>query len=117
VYVDLGLPVDDQHALTDIKSLLDSLDPFNHANPVFASPTALVMDSGFASSISSQGQMDAAVVDSLVKLGITEIDVLVAAGQTSPAIDTQQYGVTVNLIGADDSQELYDYLHNKHTPI
>jgi hypothetical protein len=114
VYVDLGLPMDDQNALSDIQSLLNSLDPFNNASPVFTSPTGLVMDSSFASAISNQqGYIDSSVINDLVQLGITEIDVLVAAGQTAPAIEYQQSGVTVNLIGADDiqSSDLYDYLH------
>jgi hypothetical protein len=121
VYIDLGLPVNDANALTDIKSLLNSLDPLNHATPVFDSSTtssALVMDSGIANSITTGGHMDASVIDGLIKLGITEIDVLVAAGQTAPTIDTSQSGVTVNLIGASDPSidpMLYDYLHNKHT--
>ena len=80
--------------------------------------SALVMDSGIANSITTGGHMDATVIDGLIKLGITEIDVLVAAGQTAPSIDTSQSGVTVNLIGASDPSIdplLYDYLHNKHT--
>ena len=121
VYIDLGLPVNDVNALTDIKSLLNSLDPLNHATPVFDSSTtssALVMDSSIANSITTGGHMDATVIDGLIKLGITEIDVLVAAGQAAPTIDTSQSGVTVNLIGASDPSIdplLYDYLHNKHT--
>jgi hypothetical protein len=120
VYVDLGLPVNDPHALTDVQSLLHSLDPLNHTTPVFDSgttTTALVMDSSIASAITNNGHIDASVISSLAAIGITEIDVLVAAGQTAPVIDTQQATVTVNLIGADDSQSLYDYLHNKHTPL
>jgi hypothetical protein len=50
----------------------------------------------------------------LEKLGITEIDVLVANGSSLPSSEIMTNdNIAVNLIGQDD--ELYDFLHNKHS--
>jgi hypothetical protein len=64
--------------------------------------------------IDQSGQFDIGVMAGLEKLGITEIDVLVADGSSLPSSEIMTNdNIAVNLIGQDD--ELYDFLHNKHS--
>jgi hypothetical protein len=122
VYVDLGLPINDVNALNDVKALLGTLESQNTTSGVFnhtlgAPATALVVNHTFADLISTNGTINAAVIDGLVSLGITEIDILFDAnlGNTPPLTQSGTIPgstVTVNYIGSEDP--LYDYLHLKH---
>ena len=124
VYVNFGLPADDANALDDVKTILETLLPDDTANKLFshgasAPATAIVVNEAFYSKLLSDTKIDQAVVDGLLKLGISEIDVLVPLDVSygGTASTTQQgtidgTNVTVNLIGMDDAE--YDYLHLKH---
>jgi citrate lyase gamma subunit len=118
VYIDAGLNINQPDVLTEIKSLLAALDPQDNTaffvDGLQPLTKALVLDSSIMSSLVNQsGQLHHVVLDVLEKIGINEIDVLVADSSSplNPVIDTNQ-SVAVNLIGQDD--ELYDFLHNKH---
>ena len=119
VYVDLGLPVNDLNALNDVKALLSTLESQNTSNAVFsnAKPTALVISDKLIDSISHNNAIDTAIIDGLLKLGITEIDVLLDANVSNvhlpPQSGTIAGSVTVNYIGSEDP--LYDFLHKHPT--
>jgi hypothetical protein len=122
VYVDFGLPTNDEAALNDVKLILSSLE--HPTNKVFSqddsSPaTALVVNELFYNNLLRDANVDQDVVDGLLKLGISEIDVLVPfdisgieATPQSSIIDGSTGTVTVNLIGTDATE--YDYLYLKH---
>ena len=124
VYVNFGLPEGDQNALNDVKTILETLMPQDPSNKVFsqgtnAPATALVVNDAFYETLLKDSKVDPSVVDGLLKLGISEIDVLVPQHITygGEATTTQSgsiggSSVTVNLIGMDDTE--YDYLHLKH---
>ena len=107
-----------------MKLILSSLE--HPTNKVFSqgdsSPaTALVVNELFYNNLLKDANVDQDVVDGLLKLGISEIDVLVPfeisgieATPQSSIIDGSTGTVTVNLIGTADA-ELYDYLHAKHS--
>ena len=121
VYVDFGLPANDTHALEDVKVILETLlqDPTNKvfSHDASSPATALVVNQAFYDSLLKDSRIDPAVIDGLLKLGISEVDILVPL-HFSDAQPTTQTGtiegtnVTVNLIGMDDAE--YDYLHLKH---
>jgi hypothetical protein len=123
VYVDFGLPTNDTAALNDVKAILATLDPQDTASRVFsdgvgAKATALVVNELFYNNL-LKDNVDQDVVDGLLRLGISEIDVLapsvisgIEATPLSSIIDGSTVTVTVNLIGTADAE--YDYLHLKH---
>jgi hypothetical protein len=119
VYIDSGFNVNEPDVLSEIKSLFETLDPQNDTSFFIdgsqLTTKALVLDSSIVTSLIDQsGQFDIGVMAGLEKLGITEIDVLVADGSSLPSSQIMNNDtVAVNLIGQDD--ELYDFLHNKHS--
>jgi hypothetical protein len=121
VYIDAGFSVNEPDVLTEIKSLFNALDPQNETSFFIdgsqSTTKALVIDSSIVTSLINQsGQFDTSLMAGLEKLGITEIDVLVADADKSslPSAEIMTNDtVAVNLIGQDD--ELYDFLHNKHS--
>jgi hypothetical protein len=124
VYVNLGLPLDDQNAMDDIRSVLDALDPSHIAKPIFGENTtaSLVIDNATAQAIAKAGGLDSVMVDALHQLGFNEIDVL------APSIDqghgnliqsgsalvaqTPSVPVEVKVIGQADpaTHDLHDHL-------
>jgi hypothetical protein len=120
VYVDFGLPTNDVNALTDVKAILATLE--NPTSKVFsdgvnAPTTALVVNKVFYDNLLKDATIDQDVVNGLLKLGISEVDVLVPqniSGIESTTLSSTIDGstVTVNLIGMDATE--YDYLHLKH---
>jgi hypothetical protein len=119
VYIDSGFNVNEPDVLSEIKSLFETLDPQNDTSFFIdgsqLTTKALVLDSSIVTSLIDQsGQFDVGVMAGLEKLGITEIDVLVANGSSLPSSEIMTNdNIAVNLIGQDD--ELYDFLHNKHS--
>jgi hypothetical protein len=119
VYIDSGFNVNEPDVLSEIKSLFETLDPQNDTSFFIdgsqLTTKALVLDSSIVTSLIDQsGQFDIGVMAGLEKLGITEIDVLVANGSSLPSSEIMTNdNIAVNLIGQDD--ELYDFLHNKHS--
>ena len=74
-------------------------------------------DSMLNSISTNNGLIDTSIIDGLLKLGITEVDVLVDAnlGNTNSILQSgtiEGSTITVNLIGIEDPQ--YDYLHLKY---
>jgi hypothetical protein len=106
-----------------VKAILATLDPQDTASRVFsdgvgAKATALVVNELFYNNL-LKDNVDQDVVDGLLRLGISEIDVLapsvisgIEATPLSSIIDGSTVTVTVNLIGTADAE--YDYLHLKH---
>jgi hypothetical protein len=125
VYVDFGLPTNDVNALTDVKAILATLEPQDATSKVFsdglnAPSTALVVNKFFYDNLLKDATIDQDVVNGLLKLGISEVDVLVPqhiSGLEPTTLSSTIDGstVTVNLIGMDDIE--YDYLHLKHNPV
>jgi hypothetical protein len=119
VYIDSGFNVNEPDVLSEIKSLFETLDPQNDTSFFIdgsqLTTKALVVDSSIVTSLIDQsGQLDLGIMAGLEKLGITEIDVLVANGSSLPSSEIMTNdNIAVNLIGQDD--ELYDFLHNKHS--
>jgi hypothetical protein len=76
-----------------------------------------VVNEAFYENLLKDTKVDPTVVDGLLKLGISEVDVLVPL-HLKDVQPTTQSGtidgstVTVHLIGMDDAE--YDYLHLKH---
>jgi hypothetical protein len=120
VYVDFGLPTNDVNALNDVKAILATLE--NPTSKVFsdgvsAPTTALVVNKVFYDNLLKDARIDQDIVNGLLKLGISEVDVLVPqhiSGIESTTLSSTIDGstVTVNLIGTDATE--YDYLHLKH---
>jgi hypothetical protein len=124
VYVDFGLPTNDTAALNDVKAILATLEPQDPASRVFsdglgAKATALVVNQHFYDNLLKDLNVDQDVVDGLLKLGISEVDVLIDSNLLSVEHTTLSgtivgSTVTVNLIGTDTGNAEYDYLHLKH---
>jgi hypothetical protein len=124
VYVDFGLPTNDTAALNDVKAILATLEPQDPASRVFsdgvgAKATALVVNQYFYDNLLKDLNVDRDVVDGLLKLGISEVDVLIDSdlfGVEHTSVSGTIVGstVTVNLIGTDTGNAEYDYLHLKH---
>ena len=124
VYVDFGLPTNDTAALNDVKAILATLEPQDPASKVFsdgvgAKATALVVNQHFYDNLLKDLNVDQDVVDGLLKLGISEVDVLIDSnlfGVEHTTLSGTIVGstVTVNLIGTDTGNAEYDYLHLKH---
>jgi hypothetical protein len=122
VYVDFGLPTNDANALNDVKAILATLEPQDPTSKVFINvdekATALVVNKHFYDNLLKDERVDHEVVNGLLKLGISEIDVLVpidlSGMDTTTTLSSTIDGstVTVNLIGVDNAD--YDYLHLKH---
>jgi len=80
--------------------------------------TALVVNQHFYDNLLKDESVDHEVVNGLLKLGISEVDVLIPANlsgtYTTTTLSSTIDGstVTVNLIGVDNAD--YDYLHLKH---
>ena len=122
VYVDFGLPTNDADALNDVKAILSTLEPQDPTSKVFINvgekATALVVNQHFYDNLLKDESVDHEVVNGLLKLGISEVDVLIPANlsgmDTTTTLSSTIDGstVTVNLIGVDNAD--YDYLHLKH---
>jgi hypothetical protein len=125
VYVDFGLPTNDMNALNEVKAILATLEPQDPTSRVFsdginAPSTALVVNKAFYDNLLKDATIDQDIVNGLLRLGISEVDVLVPQNisGTEPTTLTSTIDgstVTVNLIGMDDTE--YDYLHLKHNPV
>jgi hypothetical protein len=125
VYVNFGLPTNDENALNDVKAILATLEPQDPNSKVFsqgdhAPSTALLINKAFYDNLFKDSSIDRDVVDGLLKLGISEVDVLVPlhfkdVQPTSQSGTIEGTNVTVHLIGMDDAE--YDYLHLKHPVI
>ena len=124
VYVNLGLPVDDQNAMDDISAILKSLDLSSLAKPIFGENTtaSLVIDNATAQAIQSAGGLDQGMVTALHQLGFNEIDVLapsieqghsnlIQSGSALVA-QTPAVPVEVKVIGQADpaTQDLHDHI-------
>jgi hypothetical protein len=86
---------------------------------VGAKATALVVNQHFYDNLLKDLNVDQDVVDGLLKLGISEVDVLIDSNLLSVEHATLSgtivgSTVTVNLIGTDTGNAEYDYLHIKH---
>ena len=121
LYIDLGLPTSDTHAMRDIHDLLAALDPASHAlavdgdnNPIGVS---LLISSDMMHSLTQSGAgFNSADLTHLQHLGVTEISVLSADNGSSSfnsELDIKNAGFiatgavysalpTVQIIGADD---------------
>jgi hypothetical protein len=123
LYIDLGLPVNDAHAMADISQLLHSLDPANVATQLARNQNgdqvdiSLVISGSIASTIKGAGGFSAADLKHLENLGINEITVLNAADDITDTnmmnSEVVAQGVLplpdVKLIGVLDP--MYDQLH------
>jgi hypothetical protein len=90
VYIDLGLPTHDLHAMADISKLLSALDPANAAKLVNAGEGAgigLVISGEWAHTIAQGGGLSAADLNHLHNLGITEINIVDPTADFSGTID------------------------------
>ena len=128
LYIDLGLPVHDAHAMADISQLLHSLDPANQATQLVhnadGSPLdiSLVISGEVASAIKDAGGFSATDLQHLDHLGIHNIAVVDAsAGANNAGIissDAIAQGAVplpeVKIIGATDP--MYDELYNPNLP-
>ena len=82
LYIDLGLPVHDALAMSDISHLLNSLDPANHATSIAqhqdgdAVAVSLVISDTAAAAIADAGGFTAADAQHLGNLGIHEVAVV-----------------------------------------
>ena len=77
------------------------------------------MNQHFYDNLLTELNVDLDVVDGLLKLGISEVDVLMdnnlfSVGHTTLSGTIDGSTVTVNLIGTDTGNAEYDYLHLKH---
>jgi MoaA/NifB/PqqE/SkfB family radical SAM enzyme len=85
---------------------------------VGAKVTALVVNQHFYDNLLIDTNVDRDVVDGLLKLGISEVDVLMDSNFSGVETTSLSMGgatVTVNLIGTTDTYNAeYDYLHLKH---
>jgi hypothetical protein len=107
-----------------VKAILATLEPQDPASKVFsdgvgAKATALVVNQHFYDNLLKDLNVDQDVVDGLLKLGISEVDVLIDSdlfGVEHTSVSGTIVGstVTVNLIGTDTDNAEYDYLHLKH---
>jgi len=124
LYIDLGLPVHDASAMTDISHLLSSLDPANHAVDIAHSQDgqpvniSLVISGDVASAIAEAGGFTAADALHLENLGIKEIAVVETPGHAANATEALLSAASqshvdlppVQLIGAPDP--MHDELLN-----
>ena len=82
LYIDLGLPANDPHAMTDISNLLAALDPMNAAKPIAfdadGKPVhiSLILSDDTAADIAKNGGFSATDLEHLSHIGVTNIDVL-----------------------------------------
>jgi hypothetical protein len=124
LYIDLGLPVNDAHAMSDISHLLSTLDPANEATPIHAHNVdgkpvdiSLVISGDVASAIAEAGGFTAADAMHLKNLGIHEIAVVETPGHANAADALLSAASSANvklpdvqLIGAPDP--MHDELLN-----
>jgi hypothetical protein len=126
VYIDLGLPADDQTAMADIQALLGSIDPANQAKLVHAGTAekafSLVMSGDLARTIIAAGGFNDADLVNMSKLGISEITLLDSANSlastgglfgavTAPVAQTPVVPeVTIVGSAGPDAQQLSDDL-------
>jgi hypothetical protein len=75
-----------------------------------------VVNQHFYDNLLKDARVDQVVVDGLLKLGISEVDVLMDSNlfgiENTTTLSSTMGNVTVNLIGMDNDE--YDYLHLKH---
>jgi hypothetical protein len=94
LYVKLGLPANDDHAMSDISNLLNALDPANHAKELahneHGDPVgiALVISGEIAATIQKSGGLTAADMQHLENLGINEIAIEGAHATTNGIINS-----------------------------
>jgi hypothetical protein len=127
LYIDLGLPVHDAIAMSDISQLLRTLDPANGATPINAHNAdgrpvdiSLVISGDVASAIAEAGGFTAADVLHLENLGINHIAVVETPGHAenateallSAASSAQVELPQVQLIGAGAPNQMHDELLN-----
>ena len=124
LYIDLGLPVHDASAMSDISHLLSTLDPANHASDIAHSQDgkpvdiSLVISGDVASAIAEAGGFTAADALHLENLGIKQIAVVETPGHAANAADALLNAASsahvnlppVQLIGAPDP--MHDELLN-----
>jgi hypothetical protein len=135
VYLDLGdygIPTHDSAALSDIKALLASLDPANHATPINGLAhhangdevgISLVMSADMAQALSDLKVFSADDLSNLAKLGIDQLAVVSDSSTAYPDISHLVPASTVapqlpnvEIIGVDTQKDLHDELssHLKH---
>jgi hypothetical protein len=124
LYIDLGLPVHDASAMSDISHLLSTLDPANHATDIAHNQDgkpvdiSLVISGDVASAIAEAGGFTAADALHLENLGIKQIAVVETPGHAANAADALFNAASsahvelppVQLIGAPDP--MHDELLN-----
>jgi len=128
LYVDLGLPVHDANAMSDISQLLNSLDPANHATQLAHNQSghevgiSLVISGDIAAAIQEAGGFTTTEISQMKNLGINQIAVLGENANVNPnsLINSKAVAQTavplpeVKLIGHTDP--MYDELHEHHMP-
>ena len=128
LYVDLGLPVHDTHAMADISQLLHSLDPANQATELAHGPDgsavgiSLVINGEVAAAIKEAGGFTTSDIQHMDHLGINHIAVVdnTTGADTSGLINSKVIPSDtvvvpeVKIIGSGDP--MYDELYNPNLP-
>ncbi len=115
-YLNIGDSLSDASAIADLRHLISEIDP--SLKPLFTGNStagkALVLDGNTALSLTQDGVLDTTLMESLAKIGITEIDV-VSSDVSSLNITSSNEQVSIKLIGSGDDEYdyLYNYLHHK----
>ena len=126
LYIDLGLPVHDAIAMSDISHLLSTLDPANEATPIAHQGVAvsLVISGDVASAIAEAGGFTAADAQHLENLGFNNITVVDEnpdhAVSAADALLNAQTNAHVELppvqpIGPQDTTMQDELLHHSNT--
>jgi hypothetical protein len=126
LYIDLGLPVNDASAMSEISHLLSTLDPANAATPIAKQGVdiSLVISGDVAAAIAEAGGFTAADALHLENLGFDSITVVdqnqdaaerAADALLSAASNANVSLPPVQLIGPDDTTMRDELLHHSIT--